>query len=216
MIGAADAVIAGITSRSPWAPLLAAACGVATSIAPCAAPRAAALSVLTRNRSSVRAFGAAFAFVAGICICYATAAYLAACAGRSEATSSTLYYITALALCACGIYGLVGEGHVCANDGSRVPSAGFALGAFSATLASPCCTVLVFPIAIAAAQAGDPANAALLMACFSVGHALPAVATVVFVRRAGLGRKAPVYLPALQTVMAAVTLATGIYYGVLA
>ena len=216
MTGLADTVLLGITAGSPWAPALAAACGVATAAGPCAAPRAAALSALTAHESRSGAVLHAAAFIAGICLCYATAGYLVACAGGAGVSSPLAYYATALALCVCGVVGLLGRERVCQEERSRTSSAGFALGALSASIVSPCCTVLMFPIAIAASQAGNPFRAALLMGCFSLGHALPASIAALFLRTKRWARKSAQYLPALRTVMAAVTLATGIYYGVLA
>jgi cytochrome c biogenesis protein CcdA len=154
----------------------------------------------------------AAAFVVGICTCYATAGYLAACAGKAVVASPLAYDLTALALCAAGLYGLLADR--CAAKAS--PSAGFALAGLCSSAASPCCTALIVPIAIAAADAGQPARAALLMACFSLGHVFPSAAAAVWthMRRNSSGMRA--YLPALRTVAAAVTLATGVYYAVLA
>lgn len=211
MMNLADAAVGALTDGSAWAPVVAAVCGVATAVGPCGAPRAVALSALTARGERRRRLLCVVAFVLGLCVCYATAGYVAASGGRSPAASPLTYELTALGLCVAGAYALLADR--CVTKASS--SAGFAFGALCASAASPCCTALLAPIAIAAAAAGEPLRAALLMACFSVGHVVPS-ALAAALARVGTSNAIATYLPALRTVGAAVTLATGLYYAVLA
>ncbi len=209
MTNLADLALGALSGGSPWAPIVAGVCGMATAAGPCAAPRAVALSALAAQGARLFYAGA---FVVGLCACYATAGYLAASAGRASIPSSLDYELTALGLCIAGVYALLIDRR--ATKASA--SAGFALGALCASAASPCCTALIAPIAIAAAAAGRPAHAALLMACYALGHVLPVAAVAAWARMRRASNGLPAYLAALRTVAATVTLATGLYYAVLA
>lgn len=212
MTNVADAAIGALAGGSPWAPIVAAVCGIATAAGPCAAPRVVALSTLTARGARCGKVACAAAFVVGLCICYATLGYLAASAGRVPSASSLAYDLTALGLCVAGVYALL----VDRRASKASTSAGFALGALCASAVSPCCTALIVPIVVAAAAAGQPAHAALLMACYSFGHVIPASATAIWARMRKTSGSASVFLSALRTVAAAVTLATGLYCAVLA
>lgn len=212
MTSIADAAVGAVAGGSPWAPIVAVACGIATAVGPCAAPRIVALSALTARGARRGKVVCAATFVVGLCICYATAGYLAASGGRPPLASPLAYDLTAFGLCVAGAYALLVDR--CAAKASS--SASFAVGALCASAASPCCTALIAPIAVAAAATGRPAQAALLMACYSLGHVMPAAAAAAWARLQKTSTVPSVYLAALRTVAAAVTLATGLYCAVLA
>lgn len=216
MTGDYGTLLDPLRAGAAWAPFAAAACGALTSVGPCFAPRTAALAALAGRSNRGASVGLATAFLAGICLCYGTCGYVVACAGRAFVTSPIAYDLTAIVLCAAGGYALLHDRCEASNNSPAPPAAGFALGAACAAAASPCCTTLVVPIALTAAASGQALRAALLVACFALGHATPTLVTIVWARRRSARPVVMRYGSALHTIAAAVTLATGLYYGVLA
>lgn len=196
--------------------------GLMTSVGPCAAPRFIAVAALAGQR---RASARIMAFVAGLTGAYLALGFAAGLLGAVASVSNCLYAVLAAALIGAGCVALVraeprSASHDCAAAGHDHPprsiGGAFLLGAAGAFILSPCCTPFVGAIAATSTAVGKPLTGALLLLSFALGHALPLVGA------GSLGplfekfvpRAFPAQAPAI--VSAVLTIALGLYYGVLA
>ncbi len=211
-----DTALRATFSGAPWAPLLAAAAGVATSVGPCAAPRWLTISALAEGGAVGRWRCAAYA--SGIVLAYTCMGSTASLLLQLASASHVLYGGMALAMGVGGLRAIAlahekgcGDAHACGS----IPTATVA-GIASGLVVSPCCTPLLAAAATAALSSGNIAHGAVVAACFGAGHIAPVLCLGGIVRRIERAlssrgmRQAPVF------VGGAVMLGSALYYGLLA
>jgi cytochrome c-type biogenesis protein len=212
------AAIAAAAAQSAWAPALAFAAGVATSLGPCVAPRFVAVAALaSAGRARWKSIAA---FAGGLCVSYVALGVASGLLSRVAALSVHLYAALALVLLAAGSYTLLREPTLHPCDGTKAANGSlggaFLLGTSSALVTSPCCTpVIVILGSLAAARSSAPYGAALI-AAYALGHALPLAGAGFGWNAIGVRLNAESWSGALQTVTGALMLALAAYYGVLA
>lgn len=221
MIDPASIGLTAIAEKSPASVGWAFAAGAVTSIGPCVAPRYVAVAALIHG--APRPALSTATFVGGLLCAYVLVGYVAGLLGSLSILSSAIYALLATSLCVGGIVTLVRATpevppHPCPRGGTTLRGSlggTFLLGAASAFVISPCCTPVLASVALIATASGQAHYGALLLASFSVGHALPlfltgAVGTFVRDRFGNLGsRQAP------AIVAGTLMLALSIYYGLL-
>jgi cytochrome c biogenesis protein CcdA len=217
-----DSLVAAGAAAGPAAGAAFAA-GVLTSIGPCAAPRFIAVAAFAGQRRGMLRIAA---FVVGLAGAYLAVGFAAGLLGTLTALSGVLYAVLAVGLVSAGCVALVraesdgSESHACAHADTHEPprslGAALLLGAGSALVVSPCCTPAIGAIAATSAALGKPLTGAFLLLSFALGHALPLVGagSIAPALRKLLPRAVPAQAPAI--VSAVLTIALGLYYGVLA
>lgn len=161
------------------APLVFAA-GAVSSIGPCVAPRFVAVAGLASGSSRRKTFMLVSAFVTGLVLIYASYGALLPLFGEAVRFSVWTYWLVSIMLAAGGVVALSRDHARCCEraPGAANASAGaaFLLGASFALVVSPCCAPLVVGILAYTSASGDALYAAMLLACFALGHALPIIA----------------------------------------
>lgn len=209
-----------VSSGSVYAFPFVFAAGALSSVGPCTAPRFMAVAGLASHRHGRSGATLVGAFVGGVVVMYASFGAFASLLGRAVQFSTWVYSTLALALMVAGAVSLWKSENACSHEHTRSQSsdagATFFLGATSALVISPCCTPLVFGILRYTSAAGDPVYGSALLASFALGHALPiltvgasAGAFSALLTRYAVRRAAAVLSAALM-------LALGAYYAVLA
>ncbi len=210
-IALAHAQLANVTSY-----VLALGAGVATSIGPCVAPRYAAVAAIASSGDRAR-LGRLLAFVAGTLTVYMAVATVGSVVIRLAQATSVIYYLLALALIVGGIVQLVRDhDHGSSAQPRHVPSFGaaFLLGAATSSTVSPCCTPILLGLGALSATTSGISTVAGLVVAFTVGHIAPVL--VLFGAAGLLKSLLSNHGGAVATVAAAVTIALGCYYAVLA
>ena len=190
---------------------LAFAAGIATSIGPCVAPRYVAIAAVAGTGSRA---GAArlVAFLVGTIVVYIAVASAGSLLVRLVQVSSVTYWIFALVLIVSGTFELLrNHKHRCVDGLRRPPSLGAAvlLGAATSMTVSPCCTPILLGLGALVTR-----NLTGLIIAFSVGHLAPLM--ILFGAAGGLKRMLLSHQEAVRTVTAAVTIALGSYYALIA
>lgn len=191
--------------------------GLLTSSGPCVAPRFAAVAGLSAGRPAREAIKLCAGFCAGLVLGYGSFAAAAWIFQDALRYSHVLYAAVACMFGAAALAPVVRK--KCRHAQARsAASAGAALllGASLAFVVSPCCTPVILALTASAAADGNAAHAAVLLAWYATGHALPLLAL------AGAAQKCAATLTALATaragrlVTSGVMLALALYYAVLA
>lgn len=212
-----DIALTHAQARDLSAYALAFVAGLATSIGPCVAPRYVAVAALmgSANGSKLRRISA---FVAGTITVYLGIASAGSAAMRLAQASSAIYFILAVVLIVSGAVTLWrGSTHACVSGDRRASTLGaaFFLGAATSTTISPCCTPILVGLGALSATSAGTASIVALVSAYTVGHIAPLLGLSLMA--AGTERKiTPAYRVAAATVSAAVTIALGVYYAVLA
>ena len=196
---------------NPAVPIAAFAGGLASSIGPCAAPRFLAAASLCAGSSGVRRCVLLATFGAGLAVSYVLASTLGNALARLSAISPYAYAVVGAGCIASGAARLF-RAHACRRRPMPARSFGLAFlsGAAFVGVASPCCG----PLAIAFGMQAGVASLAV-PAAFALGHALPLAGLALGEQRFDrLLHFWPGY--ATQTVAAAIGIAVGAYYWLLA
>ncbi|HUY42081.1 MAG TPA: cytochrome c biogenesis protein CcdA [Candidatus Dormibacteraeota bacterium] len=173
------AFLASLSRQAGATPALAFAAGVAGSVGPCFAARAASLTGLTSGARGVRRLVLVATFVVGIVASYVLIASSATLWFRIAMQSSWIYGALAFGLLIYGARGLARSNtHECCGATMSAPAVrsigcAFLSGASFAFVASPCCTPVLVAIAGVAAKASSPFFAAAVAAAFAIGHGMP-------------------------------------------
>lgn len=195
------------------------AAGVVSSAGPCAAPRLLAVTGLSGGRKMRRSRIQPIAtYACGMIAVYALFGVSASWFMRSVNLSVPLYGALAGVLTASGALTLWRVGCTREHTASVERSLGatFLLGASSAFVFSPCCTPLMLAIVSFGASSGRPGFAAIALAVFGLGHAVPAL--LIGSLSAGIARTLRTigHTEPVTIVTGALFLAMGGYYAVLA
>jgi cytochrome c biogenesis protein CcdA len=196
--------------------------GFLSGLGPCAAPRLLALTGFTHRENAKNAALLTGAFILGTAAVYAAIGYASSIAARLLDISPYLYAAVAVALGIAGIKALMHDNHTCgdAHERSSPPSIGsaFLFGGASASVASPCCTPLLFAMLASASQTDRPQTTVLLLASFAIGSTVPSVALAAFASRVMSQWKDGLHTHARSfgVVHAGLLLGIGAYYGILA
>jgi cytochrome c-type biogenesis protein len=204
--------------QSPWAPPLAFAAGVATSVGPCVAPRFVAVAALASS-SGVTRWKVIAAFAAGLCASYVALGVASGFAGRIAAISDHVYALLALVLLAFGLKTLWSEPpQSCSHVDPKPRSLGGAclLGMSFALVASPCCAPVIVVLGSLAASGPSAAFGAALIGSYAIGHALPLAGAGFGWQWIGTRLDVRTLGTAMQTVGGALMIALAGYYGALA
>lgn len=194
------------------------AAGLFTAAGPCVAPRFAAVAGLTSGKSTGEAMKLGVTFCAGLLLGYASFAAAAWVFQSALQYSHLLYSAIACAFAAAALRPFVLRKCSHENPAQPAVSAGSALllGVSLALVVSPCCAPAILALTAYAAADGNAAHAALLLACYATGHALPLLAF------AGAAQKCASVFAALATARATGLVTSGVllalagYYAVLA
>jgi cytochrome c biogenesis protein CcdA len=190
--------------------------GVVSSGGPCAAPRLLAAAGLICGKTRSRAIRELAVFAAGVTTAYALFGAAGTMAWDVLRHSQEFYGAVAALLIVSGLWQLwrgSAAGHGCcgiAHGGT------FLTGASLALVISPCCAPVVFAILAYTSSSGHALAASGLLAAFALGHLLPAVAAA-SISRAAVAMLTRNGIAAASTIAgAAITVAVGAYYAVLA
>lgn len=220
MVDPFAAVLRAASIQSVWAAPLALAAGAVSSMGPCIAPRFVAIAGLTAGKERRQSGAALFAFIAGLVLGYAALGAAASLLARAAVLSSLLYGLLAVALTGSGINALFRKPQQCQHASQPANSVGlgavFLLGASFAFVVSPCCTPVIAAVAAYTAASGNSLFGLVVLAFFAVGHALPLAVTGSCAARMSRILARAQLQHAAQTAGAALMLAAGAYYAVLA
>ncbi len=211
--------LAAVSSRSVYAAPLAFSAGALSSLGPCVAPRFIAIAGLTAGKTPAQARSLAFFFITGLTLTYAAFGVLSTLLSAAGKYSAFIYILVAAALAAGGLVTLWREpeacGHLqrCKNVGA---GGSLLLGASFALVVSPCCTPLVLGILAYTSASGSIAYGSAILACFSLGHALPIAAAAFGVNATTMLLQRRAVAQAAGVVSATLMLALSGYYAVLA
>jgi len=170
-----SAAVRAVSSGNVWALALAFTAGVAGGAGPCVAPRFIAVAAFTLNRTFREGAAMTTSFVAGLVAVYVLFAAAGSLIWEAFRYSSEIYVAAAAIMAAAGLVVLAKAPADCVHPRAHRASAGstFLAGASSAAILSPCCT----PVVMAAIAYGSVTGlwfSCVVMACFALGHALPA------------------------------------------
>ena len=189
-----------------------------TSAGPCVAPRFAAVAGLAAGKSRSHAVKIGTAFCAGLVLGYASFAAAAWIFHAALQYSQLLYAGMACAFAGAALVPLLRS--TCRHDVvvHRVTSVGGAmlLGLGLSLVVSPCCAPVIVAVVAAAAADGNVPHAAVLLACYAAGHAMPLLVL------AGVAQKSAAAFSAFATARATTLVTSGVllglagYYAVLA
>lgn len=188
--------------------------GVVSSFGPCVAPRYVLVTALLSRGATV---GLKSALVAGTLSGYLVYALAGEMLARSGFASHAIYSVLAMMLVTMGIMTMTRRAQGCASRMAASNSLGstFLLGGLGALTFSPCCTPIALGLGVEFG-AGSTADAAAALLAFGAGHSLPPVAGALGVLPA-IGRNAsPVVGRSSTIVAAALLIALGAFYGLLA
>jgi cytochrome c biogenesis protein CcdA len=195
------------------APIAAFAGGLASSVGPCAAPRFLAAASLCADTTAARGRLLLVSFAAGLCVSYVLAFTAGSALARLSAISPYAYAVVGVWCIGSGVAKIF-AGHRCRRRQPKAATFGVAFlsGAAFVGITSPCCG----PLAIAAGMGMQGSVMGIAApAAFALGHALPLAGLALGWRRFdGPLRFWPAY--ATQTVAAAVAMAVGGFYWLLA
>ncbi len=170
--------LAAMRAPNAYAAPIAFCAGAVSSLGPCTAPRLLAIAGLSAGKDRRRTWQLGVAFIAGLVLVYASFAAMTNLLRTVADYSAWIYAVVAMSMGVAGCIALWREPdscrhvkHVDAHAGSA-----FVLGSSFALVVSPCCTPIVVAIAAYAAAGGSVPYAAVVLACFGLGHALPLVA----------------------------------------
>jgi cytochrome c biogenesis protein CcdA len=203
-----------------FGPLASFAAGAVSSVGPCVAPRFIALAGLAAGKPRAQAARIAGAFVAGLTLVYAAFGAIATLLGLAAQLSTYTYWILAALLGLAGLISLWRADAPCVH--AQVPAANgsvggaFLLGSAFGLVISPCCAPVAVAIAAYAASSGKFGYGALLLSCFALGHALPILGAGLGAQSVSAVLQRYTVRQAASVVSAALMLALGIYYAVLA
>lgn len=205
--------------NSYWAPVAAAAAGMATSIGPCVSARFVAIVSLASNASGRERVLRVVSFVCGLCLGYVALGSTISALVRIAQWSPYVYGGLAMFFGILGIRSIVTAGeHRCRTSASRAGSVArsFLLGVSFSLVASPCCAPIVVALAGIAAAVSSPLPTVVVVAAFAIGHTLPLAITGVFA--AGVWRRLERFKldTEIATVNAGLLLGVAGYYGLLA
>jgi cytochrome c biogenesis protein CcdA len=210
--------LSAVNSLSPYAYPLVFVAGAASSIGPCVAPRFIAVAGLASKGDGSRARVAVCCFIAGLTATNVSFGVIASLLARAAQLSAYLYAAIAMALVAAGAASLWSDNDKTCNHrvAASTSGAGFLLGSSSALLLSPCCTPLVVGIVAYTSAMGSVLYGSMLLACFSIGHALPLLAVGFGASRFASIWQACGVRKATEVLSGSMMLAVGAYYAVLA
>lgn len=210
-----DAVLKTAITDEPAAYALALLAGIATSIGPCIAPRYVAATALSTGAGQERLVRLG-AFVCGTVTMSLAMASIGSLLMQLARASSVIYWILSITLVVSGCRALwFGGEDTCSAHGRSIKSAGaaFLLGAGTSMAISPCCTPIL--IALGALSSSLRMGSVVgLIAAYTIGHLAPVL--MVYVAANTVSDAVSRYRDAAATVGAAVTIALGLYYAVLA
>jgi cytochrome c biogenesis protein CcdA len=190
--------------------------GLASSLGPCAAPR---YLIVSASLSGGASWQAVVAFAGGTIAGYVAYALGGGALVLLPIGSHALYAAVAVALVAAGGATLRADvADRCSLFVARGRSAGamFLLGASCAMVLSPCCTPVAVALGMQAAASRNAAIALGALVAFGIGHSTPLVGlTIAGLRIPSLPARISLREEA-AIVSAALLLAVGILYGVLA
>ena len=199
--------------------------GILSGLGPCAAPRILAMTGLTHRENAGTAALLLGAFVLGTTSVYAAIGSAATWATRLIDLSPYLYALAAIVLGIGGIRALLYDSHTCDRACSalhnrssrRSIGSAFFFGGASASVASPCCTPLLFAMLASSSQADRPQTTVLLLAIFAIGSTVPAIAIATFASTITSRWKnlLVTHSRSFATAHAGLLLGIGAYYGIL-
>lgn len=211
--------LSAIRSHQAWAPAIVFGTGALTSTGPCVAPRFIAIAGLCSRGGRAAALLACGSFAAGLAFVYAAFAAIASLLPAALWHSRFIYALIAAGLLAGGVLKLWRDAHACRSM-ARVASAGaaapFLLGAGFGFVVSPCCAPMILGILSLESGAGDPARAAMLLACFAAGHALPLFALAFGASKVADAFNRPDVRAACSVAGGSLLMTLGAYFAVLA
>lgn len=191
--------------------------GLASSVSPCAAARAAALCGIVRGSSGRERIVLVLAFAGGL-----GAACLAIVSSISlwrlvVHISSWAYAAISATLLWLGAKTLFGAQHSVCRQQRLAPvstGASFLTGAALGFVGSPCCMPVIAFLASMAAVSATRVDASVAAVCFTIGHVAPLLLTA-------KEMKVPRLLPgmtalSLDTIAGSVLISMGAYYALLA
>jgi cytochrome c-type biogenesis protein len=214
LAGTLQAVGSGTAIAYP----LAFGAGAVTSAGPCVAPRYLTLAAILHG--AARPWAVIAAYVGGLVAAMIALGLALDLLTLVRNVTTIVDAVLAIALATAGLATLA-RGGTCVEHHAHRPQAlgvgGIALlGAGGALVVSPCCTPVLLAIAGLAVTGSRLGNAALLLAAYALGHALPlllagaAGAPLVRAFATFAGTHAP------ATVSGTLMLALASYYGVIA
>ncbi len=202
-------------------PFVGFALGIASSLSPCAATRAAVLSALLHESDELKRMLLCSSFVCGLAsACVATVLFFGVWR-QSVAASSLLYVATAAAL---GAYGVSMLRSPCgSHDGCRpsrdLPAGGygwsFVNGAGLGLIGSPCCAPIIAQLAVMTSASVVSVGAIMTAMAFALGHVASLTPLAAGIDRLARGRDrrwALVY----AAVCGGVLVSLGGYYAIMA
>ncbi len=211
-----DTALKFAPSGSPASYLFALIAGAATSVGPCVAPRYVAVAAISNGTRAGR-LSRLGAFVAGTIAFSVAIASIGSLLIHIARFSPLVYWSLSFSLVVCGARGLwLGGGHACGRRDGSIPSTGgaFLLGAATSTTISPCCTPVLIAFGALGGASLTPERVVALMAAYLAGHIAPAL--LLYTSATAARAMTAVSRDAAATVAAAVTIALGLYYAVLA
>lgn len=148
--------------------------GIVQSVGPCVLQRAVSLSTLTAT--AARPIATMIAFVGGVICAYEVYLFATPFVALLSAHLGILYALMAVAMLGGAVWTLRRAGH-CAHAGTSSLARGgvFLFGMGTVLQIAPCCTLTALAIVTASTFVGVPA-AALLLAAYGLGHAVPLIA----------------------------------------
>lgn len=184
--------------------------GIATCAGPCVAPRFAAVAGLTAGKTRAQAVKLCACFAAGLLLGYAS---FAAAAWIFRAALQLSHVLYAGLACGFGIAALLRLfSRQCTHESFVRPITGagaaMLLGCGLALVVSPCCAPVIVAVVAYAAADGNASHAAMLLACYAAGHALPLLAL------AGAAQKFAAAFTLLATARATALVTSGVLLGV--
>lgn len=208
-----------VAQQSVYAPAFILLAGIVTSVGPCTAPRLIAAAGIATSEPSQRRIQC-FAFVAGLMSAYAALGAIGSALSFLSAYSREIDLLLAVSLAFAGFCSLLRsnarhECHPC-RGARRSAGAVFLLGASFALVLSPCCTPVIAGVLAYSGATGNPAFAALCLASFALGHAVPILFVAVTGGRMTTYVRRPAIAEAMQTLSGGLTLALAGYYWVVA
>jgi cytochrome c biogenesis protein CcdA len=204
---------------SAIAPAMAFAAGAATSIGPCVASRTVAAAALAGGCCFGR-WRVPLIMTIGTMMTEVALGLGFGAVARAIEHDREIYAALAAAFCIAGLFVLLRKDECCAIQRPRIGAGGgaaFFTGAGLALAISPCCAPVIASIGmLSLARGGSALVAAASLCAFSVGHALPMLCTGLTFGRASLPARLKRFQELAPTVSAAMLVASGLYYGLLA
>lgn len=211
-----DTVLKAAIADKPASYVLALVAGVATSIGPCVAPRYVAATALSSGNRKGRLVCLS-AFVCGTVTISVAIAFIGSLLMQLARASSIVYWVLSIALLVSGCRALWRGGEqACSAHGRSINGVGaaFLLGVGTSMAISPCCTPILIALGALSSSSMRAGGLVGLVSAYTIGHLAPVL--LVYVAAKAANDAISRYRGAAATVGAAVTIALGLYYAVLA